>query len=46
MVAQPTPEHLMDIDEATSGSQFRYLILASLPEDFEVVVHGRKLNKK
>lgn len=32
MIAQPTPEHLMDIDDATAGSQFRNLILANITD--------------
>lgn len=32
MIAQPTPEHLVDIDEATAGSQFRNLILANITD--------------
>ena len=38
MIAQPTPPHFMDQDEATSGSQFRNLILANLPEDFKTTI--------
>ena len=38
MIAQPTPPHFMDQDEATSGSQFRNLILANLPADFKTTV--------
>lgn len=38
MIAQPTPPHFMDQDEATSGSQFRNLILANLPADFKTTI--------
>lgn len=38
MIAQPTPPHFMDQYEATSGSQFRNLILANLPADFKTTV--------
>lgn len=38
MIAQPTPPHFMDQDEATSGSQFRNLILANLSPDFKCTV--------
>lgn len=38
MIAQPTPPHFMDQDEATSGSQFRNLILANLPANFKTTV--------
>jgi len=47
MIAQPTPEHLMDEEEATSGSQYNYLILANLPDTFEITLpNGTRLNKK
>lgn len=41
MVAQPTPEHLMDT-ETIFGSQFRNLIISDLPDykDFKVTVNG------
>lgn len=38
MIAQPTPPHFMDQDEAISGSQFRNLILANLSEGFKTTV--------
>lgn len=51
MIAQPTPEHLMDIDDATSGSQFRNLILANITDpNFKITlkVKGKEftLNKQ
>ena len=51
MIAQPTPEHLMDIDDATAGSQFRNLILANITDpDFKITlnVNGKDftLNKQ
>lgn len=47
MIAQPTPEHLIDVDEATAGSQFRNLNTANLPDDFTMVLPGsdRELTK-
>ena len=39
MIAQPTPEHLMDT-ETIFGSQFRNLIIADLPSDFKITVNG------
>jgi hypothetical protein len=39
MIAQPTPEHLMDT-ETIFGSQFRNLIIADLPADFKITVNG------
>lgn len=38
MIAQPNPPHFMDQYEATSGSQFKNLILANLPADFKTNV--------
>lgn len=45
MIAQPTPEHLMDT-ETIFGSQFRNLIIADLPETFEIEVNGVKYNRQ
>ena len=45
MIAQPTPEHLMDT-ETIFGSQFRNLIIADLPDTFEVEINGVKYNRK
>ena len=45
MIAQPTPPHFMDQDEATSGSQFRNLILANLPADFKTTVTIKRGSK-
>lgn len=45
MIAQPTPEHLMDT-ETIFGSQFRNLIIADLPVNFEIEVNGIKYNRK
>ena len=45
MIAQPTPPHFMDQDEATSGSQFRNLILANLPADFKTTVTIKRGDK-
>lgn len=45
MIAQPTPPHFMDQDEATSGSQFRNLILANLPADFKTTVTIKRSGK-
>lgn len=45
MIAQPTPEHLMDT-ETIFGSQFRNLIIADLPVDFEIEINGVKYKRK
>ena len=45
MIAQPTPPHFMDQYEATSGSQFRNLILANLPADFKTTVTIKRGSK-
>ena len=45
MIAQPTPEHLFDV-ESVFGSQYRNLISADLPEDIEVEIDGKKLKGK
>ena len=45
MIAQPTPPHFMDQDEATSGSQFRNLILANLPADFKTTITIKRGDK-
>ena len=46
MIAQPTPEHLFDV-EAVFGSQFRNLIIADLPNDpdFRLTIHGKNYTK-
>jgi hypothetical protein len=45
MVQQPTPNHLIDNTEVVVGSQFRNLIVADLPDDFEVEIRGMRFNK-
>jgi hypothetical protein len=45
VIQQPTPEHLLDT-EAVFGSQLRNLIIADLPEDIEIEVNGKKLNRQ
>ena len=45
MIAQPTPEHLMDT-ETIFGSQFRNLIIADLPKDFKIVVNNVEYNRQ
>ena len=47
MIAQPTPEHLMDT-ETIFGSQFRNLIIADLPKDkdFKITVNGVEYNRQ
>lgn len=45
MIAQPTPEHLLDA-ETIFGSQFRNLIISDLPADFECEINGVKYNRK
>ena len=45
MIAQPTPEHLMDT-ETIFGSQFRNLIIADLPTDFKITINGVEYNRK
>lgn len=45
MIAQPTPEHLIDT-ETIFGSQFRNLIIADLPKDFMVEVNGNSYNRE
>ena len=45
MIAQPNPPHFMDQNEATSGSQFRNLILANLSSDFKTTITIKRGNK-
>ena len=45
MIAQPTPEHLIDT-ETIFGSQFRNLIIADLPTDFKVTINGKSYNRE
>lgn len=45
MIAQPTPEHLMDT-ETIFGSQFRNLIIADLPADFKITVNGNEYTRQ
>ena len=45
MIAQPTPEHLIDA-ETIFGSQFRNLIISDLPANFECTINGVKYNRK
>ena len=45
MIAQPTPEHLIDA-ETIFGSQFRNLIISDLPAGFECTINGIKYNRK
>lgn len=42
MIAQPTPEHLFDV-EAVYGSQFRNLITSDMPDDMEITIDGRTI---
>lgn len=42
---QPTPEHHIDA-EATFGSQARNIIVADLPDNFEITLDGKGKNKK
>lgn len=45
MIAQPTPEHLIDA-ETIFGSQFRNLIISDLPVDFKCEINGIEYNRK
>lgn len=45
MIAQVNTEHLFDAD-ATHGSQTRTITPADMPEDMEIEVQGKKLNKE
>lgn len=45
VIQQPTPEHLIDA-EGVFGSQLRNLIVADLPDNFELTMNGVKLDKK
>lgn len=45
MEAQPNPEHLLDT-EAIYGSQYNTYIISDLPDDIEITVGGKKLNKE
>lgn len=45
-IQQPTPEHLIDNDEGVFGSQIRHIILSDLPDDFEIVINGKKYNRE
>lgn len=44
-IQQPTPEHLIDNDEGVFGSQIRHIILSDLPDDFEIIINGKKYNR-
>ena len=44
-IQQPTPEHLLDTT-AVFGSQLRNLIIADLPDNIQIDVNGKKLNKQ
>lgn len=45
MIAQPTPEHLFDV-ESIFGSQTRNLLISDLPDDIEVTVEGTTVKGK
>lgn len=45
MMQQPTPEDIID-KEVIFGSQIRTNIVADLPDDFEVTIHGKKYTKE
>ena len=45
-IQQPTPNHYTDNKEGTFGSQPRHMIMADLPEDFEVTINGKKYNRE
>jgi hypothetical protein len=45
MIAQVNTEHLFDAN-ATHGSQTRTIMPADMPDDIEIEVQGKKLNKK
>lgn len=45
MIAQPTPEHLIDA-ETIFGSQFRNLIISDLPADFKCTINGIEYDRK
>ena len=45
VIAQPTPEHLFDV-EAVFGSQFRNLIISDLPNNFSITINGISYDKK
>lgn len=45
MEAQPNPEHLLDT-EAIYGSQYNTYIISDLPDDIEITIGGKKLNKE
>lgn len=44
-IQQPTPEHLIDNDNGVFGSQVRHIILSDLPDDFEIIINGKKYNR-
>lgn len=45
MIAQPTPEHLFDV-ESIFGSQTRNLLPSDLPDDIEITVEGKTIKGK
>lgn len=45
MIAQPTPEHLFDV-ESIFGSQTRNLLPADLPDNIEITVEGKTIKGK
>jgi hypothetical protein len=45
-IQQPTPNHYTDNDSGTFGSQPRHIIMADLPEDFEITINGKKYNRE
>lgn len=45
-VQQPTDDHYTDEDEGTFGSQPRHIIMADLPNDFEIEINGKKYNRE
>lgn len=45
MIAQPTPEHLFDV-ESIFGSQTRNLLVSDLPDDIEITVEDKTFKGK
>lgn len=45
MIAQPTPEHLFDVD-SIFGSQTRNLLVSDLPDDIEITIEGKVFKGK
>lgn len=45
-IQQPTDDHYTDNNAATFGSQPRHIIMADLPDDFEIEINGKKYNRE